>query len=170
MSVAGWRSVAAGAVGVGILVGCAGAHPEPGAYLVRSKGYRVVPPAGWERIPSDADLALRQPILGAGLMAHATCEGKTPGRPLPLLARHLRFGLKDVADLQETPAAVAGRPALRSRFTARLDGVPVAVEAVTLAGSRCVYDLVAVAPPATLAAVTPDLDRFAESLRLGVDP
>ena len=119
-------------------------------------------------VPSvDADVALRQAALGAGLMAHGTCEGKTPRRTLPVLVRHLRFGLRDVEGLDQTPVMLSGRPGVRSRFTARLDGVPVAVGAVTLDGGRCVYDLVVVvAPPEGLAAVAADFERFAQSFEL----
>jgi hypothetical protein len=99
-------------------------------------------------------------------MAHGTCEGKTPRRSLPVLARHLRFGLRDVRELDQAPVVLAGRPGVRSRFVARLDGVPVAVGAVTLDGGRCVYDLVVVAPPEGLAAVAADFERFAQSFEL----
>jgi len=157
------------AVGGVVLAGCAagGARPEPGSVVVRDKGYRVTVPAGWEPIPShEADVALRQAALGAGLMAHGTCEGKTPRRTLPVLVRHLRFGLRDVEGLDQTPVVLAGRPGVRSRFTARLDGMPVAVGAVTLDGGRCVYDLVVVAPPERQAAVAADFERFAQSFEL----
>jgi hypothetical protein len=155
-----------------VLAGCAAARArtEGGGLVVRDKGYRVTVPAGWEPVPSvEADVALRQPALGAGLMAHGTCEGRTPRRTLPVLARHLRFGLRDVQGLEQALVVLAGRPGVRSRFTARLDGLPVAVGAVTLDGGRCVYDLVVVAPPESLAAVTPDFERFAQSFELTGD-
>ncbi len=150
----------------GLLAGCAGVRLENGAYIVRAKGYRVTPPPGWQRIDSQADVALRQPVVGAGLMAQGTCEGKTPTRPLSVLARHLRFGLRDVSGLDEAPVELGGQRGVRSRFTARLDGVAVAVRAITLQGRRCVYDLVVVAPPDRLEAVTRDFDRFAASFSL----
>lgn len=137
-----------------------------GAIVVAEKGYRVVPPAGWEVVESDADVALRQPALQAGLMAHGTCEPKVVRRPLPLLARHLRFGLRDVRDLDQAPVEVDGRRGVRSRFTARLDGVPVAVGAVTVEGPRCVYDLVVVAPPDRLAPAAAAFEAFAASFAL----
>ncbi len=151
----------------GALLGCAAAGRMAGeAFVMPSKGYRVVPPRGWERVESKADLMLTQPGTQAGLLAHGTCEGRAPGRPLPVLTRHLRFGLRDVRDLDEAPVQVAGRPAVRSRFSARLDGVPVEVGAVTLQGRGCVYDLVVVAPPGRLATVAGDFERFAGSFTL----
>jgi hypothetical protein len=142
------------AILVGVLAGCASVRLVDGSYVVRRKGYRVGAPAGWTRLASEADLALRQPQLDAGLLANATCEGKIPRRPLPVLVRHLRFGLREVRDLVEAPVELGGLAGRASRFRATLDGAPVAVQAVTLAGPRCVYDLVLVAPPETMAAAS----------------
>ena len=166
---AGGRALAMVAAG-GLLVGCATVRVHGGVYEVPRKDYRVTPPAGWERIPSDADLAFRQGSLGAGLMVHGTCDGRTRGRSLPILARHLRFGLRDVTGLEEAPVTVAGQPGRESRFQARLDGVPVAVRAVTLEGPRCLYDLVAVASPGVAATIRPDVDLFIQSFALSPGP
>lgn len=116
-------------------------------FVIPDKGYRIELPAGWERIDTEADLAVRHPALGAALLAHGTCGGQVPSRPLLVLVRHLRFELKDVRDLAEEWVNVAGHAAVRSRFTARLDGVAVAVRAVTLRARGCAYDLAVVAPP-----------------------
>ncbi|HEY7139276.1 MAG TPA: hypothetical protein VIE44_04200 [Methylomirabilota bacterium] len=118
-------------------------------------------PDGWTRIESEADLTLRRTDPPAGLMAHATCEGKPPSRPMPILVRHLRFGLRDVQDLVEEPATLGGLSGTAQRFRATLDGVPVAVRALTVRGAGCVYDLVGVAAPDGLAALAPDFERFA---------
>jgi len=142
------------------LAGCAGVQPRGESYVISGKGYRVGAPTGWTRIEGEADLALRRAEPPAGLMAHATCDGKPPTRPLPILVRHLRFGLREVQDLVETPAALDGLSGTAQRFRATLDGVPVAVEALTLQGGGCVYDLVGVAAPDGLAALQPDFERF----------
>lgn len=142
------------------LAGCAAVERREGSYVMSRKGYRVGAPDGWTRIDSEADLALRRTDPPAGLMAHATCDGKPPGRPLPILARHLRFGLRDVQDLLESSASLDGLPGTAQRFLATLDGVPVAVRAVTLRGAACVYDLAGVAAPGGLEALAPDFERF----------
>jgi hypothetical protein len=152
------------------LAGCGGVRLEEGGYVVARKGYRVGAPAGWTRIEGEADLAFRRADPAAGLMAHATCEGKPPVRPLPVLARHLRFGLRDVQELTESPVTLGGLPGTAQRFRATLDGVPVAVRAVTLRGTGCVYDLVGVAPPESLAALAPDFERFADSFSVTGSP
>jgi hypothetical protein len=148
------------------LTGCGGVRLQDGSYVVAGKGYRVGAPDGWMRIESEADLALRRADRPAGLMAHATCEGKPPARPLPVLVRHLRFGLRDVQDLGEAPVTLGGLPGTAHHFRAILDGVPVAVRAVTLRGPGCVYDLVGVAPPDGLAALAPDFERFSAGFAL----
>lgn len=148
------------------LAGCGGVRLQDGTYEVPRKGYRVGAPDGWTRIDSEADLALRRADAAAGLMAHATCEGKPPARPLPVLVRHLRFGLRDVRELVETPVTLDGLPGAAQSFRATLDGEPVAVRAVTLRGTGCVYDLVAVAPPDGLAAITPDFEHFSRGFAL----
>ena len=148
------------AVLVAGLAGCAAVQRQAGSYVISGKGYRVGAPDGWTRIDSEADLTLRRTDPPAGLMAHATCEGKPPARPLPILARHLRFGLREVQDLVESPASLDGLPGTSQRFRATLDGVPVAVHALTLRGAGCVYDLVGVAAPEGLTALAPDFERF----------
>jgi hypothetical protein len=154
------------AVLLAALAGCAGVRLQEDRYVIPGKGYRVGAPAGWTRIESEADLTLRRANLSAGLMAHATCEGKPPTRPLPVLARHLRFGLRDVQELAEAPVTLGGLPGTGQRFRATLDGAPVAVRAVTLRGAGCVYDLVGVAPPDEIAALAPDFERFSTGFAL----
>jgi hypothetical protein len=148
------------AVLLAILAGCGGVRLQEGSYVVSRKGYRVGAPDGWTRIETEADVALRRADPVGGLMAHATCEGTPPTRPLPVLVRHLRFGLRDVQDLVETPVTLGGLPGTAHRFRATLDGVPVTVRAVTLRGTGCVYDLVGVASPDGLATLVPDFERF----------
>ena len=138
-------------------------------FVVPAKGYRVVPPPGWRRIPSDADLALRDDPRRAGLLVHGSCEGPAPRRPLSVLARHLRFGLRDLRDLSERPVEVAGQAAVRTEFLARLDDAPVAVKAVTLQARGCAYDLIVVAPPDAVAQAADDFERLVASFRL-VEP
>lgn len=156
-------------VGLGVLVaGCAGVRLEAGRYVVSAKGYRVGAPAGWTRVESSADVALKRTAPGGGLMAQASCEVPAPGRPVPILTRHLRFGLRDVSDLVETPVTLDGLSGAASLFRATLDGVPIAVRAVTLVGHGCVYDMVAVAAPEHADAILPAFEEFTQGFgRLG---
>ena len=99
-----------------------------------------------------ADLELTGIGLRAGILAHATCEGKPPSRPLLVLARHLTFGLEGRKSLEYEEVTMAGRPGIRMLLEGRLNGMSVTVEAYVLKGEGCVYDLVYVAPPADFAA------------------
>jgi hypothetical protein len=62
--------------------------------------------------------------------------------------------------------SLGGLPGIAHGFRATLDGVPVAVRAVTLRGPACVYDLVGVAPPDALPALLPDWTRFTAGFAL----
>lgn len=150
-----------------VLVGCAVAGGPPARVrLVRAKGYRVTVPPGWEPVVSRADVAVREPRLGAVLMAHGTCEGAAPRRPLPVLARHLRFGLREVRELEQGPVPAGGHQAWRSRFRATLEGVPVAVSALTVRAGGCVYDLAVVAPPEGARVAEAAFEAFSGSFAL----
>jgi len=150
---------------LGLLSGCAGVRLEEGGYVVRAKGYRVGAPAGWKPIDSAADVALRRTAPGGGLMAQASCERPVPTRPLPILTRHLRFGLRDVTEVVEAPVTLDGLPGATSRFRATLDGVPISVRAVTLVGHGCVYDLVAVTAPEHAETIAPAFEQFTQGFR-----
>jgi hypothetical protein len=152
---------------MGLLGACATpGRPAGGEVVVGAKGYRVAVPPGWQPVASDADLALRDEPRGAGLMVHGSCAAPVSRRPLGVLARHLRFGLRDVRELSETAVEVSGQAAVRAEFVARLDDRPVAVRAVTLRAQGCAYDLVVVAPPDTAASATEDFDRLVLSFQL----
>lgn len=111
-------------------------------------------PAGLWRASTDgrADLELARTGSRAGILAHATCEGKPPERPLPVLVRHLTFGLEGRRLVEQEEVTVANRRGIRLLLEGHLDGMPVRVEAFVLKGEGCVYDLLYVAPPAEFAA------------------
>jgi hypothetical protein len=143
---------------------CSGARIEGGVFY-SPKGYRVTLPAGAWRAATDgrADLELTGGGLRAGILAHATCEGKAPGRPLSVLARHLIFGLEGRRILEREAVTVAERPGARMLLEGRLDDRPVTVEAFVLKGERCVYDLVYVASPADFEAGRDEFREFVRS-------
>jgi len=122
-------------------------------------------PAGAWRVSTDgrADLELARTGSPAGILAHATCEGKPPERPLPVLARHLTFGLEGRKLVEREEVTVAGRSGIRLLLEGRLDGIPVTVEAFVLKGEGCVYDLLYVAPPAEFAASQREFRDFVGS-------
>jgi hypothetical protein len=148
-----------------LLAGCSAAsHIENGVFY-SSKGYQVsLPTQGWAVKPGGAaELELQRPDPPGGMLVDATCDDKTAGRPLTVLARHLTFGLKDRVLQDSGPLTLAGRPAERAVVRGSIDGEPVGVEAVVVKGERCVYDLLYVAPAASFETGRGDFQAFVES-------
>ncbi len=140
------------------LAGCAGV-PQ-----AAEERYRIRPPgSSWVRISNEADqLAFRSPGGAATLALFRECQHPERGE-LRWVARHLFFGLRDQEIQSTEPAEVAGRPGVRTRIRARLDGMPVEVEAVTVRHAGCLYDFVHVARPDAFAASRPAFEEFVGS-------
>jgi hypothetical protein len=144
------RPGAARALAVAALVAACSATRIDDGVLYSPKGYALRLPGGAWRVESGsgADLQLRRGDPPGGMLADATCEGRDPGRPLPVLMRHLTFGLAERETVESDRRTVAGRPAEHRVVRGVADGVPVAVEAVVVDGERCVHDFLYVAPAA----------------------
>lgn len=150
-----------------VLGGCSTAavgRVENGVFI-SPKGYRVkLPRDGWRVEPgSAADLELKRNTPKLGMLVHATCEGHEVDRPLPVLARHLTFGLKPRETVEQDTRDVNGRPAAHSVVRGSLDGVEVAVEAIVVKGSRCVHDFLYVAPTPEFESGRRDFDALVGS-------
>lgn len=159
----------AGPLLVAVLVtGCSTGHIAGGVFY-SPKGYRVSLPAqGWSVKPGGrAELELQRRDPAGGMLADATCDNKTAGRPLKVLARHLTFGLKDRILEDGSTLTLDGHPAQRSVVRGSLDGTPVGVEAVVVKGERCVYDFLYVAPEGSFEAGRGDFRAFVESFSGG---
>ncbi len=148
-----------------LLPGCAPVV-VPDGQLASPKGYRVqAPSADWR--PEGgvrADLSLRRDAPPGGMIVDATCGGPELERPLPLVLRHLTFGLADRHTIERAEESVAGLPAARTVLRGTSDGTPVAVEAVVVRGPRCVYDFLYVAPASAFEAGRGDFRRLVQSL------
>lgn len=104
-------------------------------------------PGHWKRVwLEDNDVAFSEPGTGRAVSVNATCEGHDDP-PLPVLTRHLLMGFTERQELSQRLIPLAGREALRSRYLAKLDGVPVQLELVVLKKDTCVFDFTYVAPP-----------------------
>lgn len=144
--------------------GCTAGRIEGGVFY-SAKGYRVtVPGPAWQAVLDDgADLELRRTEPRGGIVVSATCEGSPPRRGLPVLARHLTFGIEGREVLDRGEVAVAGRSAFRSVIQGRLDGNPVKMETYVMKGERCVYDFLYVAPPDGFASGVEEFRVFVRS-------
>jgi hypothetical protein len=151
-----------------LLAGCSASRIENGVFY-SPKGYQVsLPRQGWAVKPGGAaELELQRQDPAGGMLADATCDDKTAGRPLTVLTRHLTFGLKDRVLEDGGPLTVAGRPAQRAVVRGSLDGARVGVEAVVIKGERCVYDFLYVAPAAAFEIGRGDFRAFVESFSGG---
>ena len=157
------KLLAALLVGLSLSAGCGGRLVD-GVYRAPDDRYRVqAPPAPWVATSLKSDeVVFRNPGLQAAIAVLSHCTDPEPGA-LSWVARHLFFGLRDREVESQEMGSLRGEPAVRTRLRARLDGAPVVVEALTVRGGGCLYDLVYVAPPATAAAGRPDFETFVQS-------
>lgn len=146
------------------LAGCSASRIENGVFY-SPKGYHVsLPGQGWVVKPGGAaELELQRTNAGGGMLADATCDGRTAGRPLALLTRHLTFGLGHRDTLESVQNEAGGLQAERTVVRGTVDGSDVMVEAVVLKDERCVYDLVYVAPVDAFESGRGDFQALVES-------
>ncbi len=141
---------------------CSGARARP------DEGYRVgAMPAPWRQLKvEDNDLAYFIDATGHTLALNATCEAHEDP-PLEVLTRHLLMGFTEQQLRAQERLPVDGREALRSRYGAKLDGVPVELELLVLKKDGCVYDFSYIAPPALFERHAADFERLVASFHTG---
>jgi len=146
-------------------LGCGGARPRPPG------GYRVGPmPAPWRQLEvKDNDLAYFIDGSGHTMALNATCE-EHGDPPLGVLTRHLLMGFTERELRAEQRVRVDGREALRSRYGAKLDGVPVELALLVLKKDGCVYDFSYIAPPALFEQHLRDFERLVAGFHTGARP
>jgi hypothetical protein len=147
-----------------LLAGCSASRIENGVFYSR-QGYQLsLPGHGWAVLSGGAaELELQRKNPDGGMLADATCDGRTVGRPLDVLTRHLTFGLGHRETVESVRNEVGGRQVERTVVRGTADGADVAVEAVVLKGERCVYDFVYVAPADAFEAGRGDFEAFVGS-------
>jgi hypothetical protein len=133
--------------GAALAVGCGGPTFDGQMYRDGDVGFRLAQvPAGWRRIEvSDAALAFRDDAATATIAVHARCGRDAPDVPLVSLTQHLfiQFTERNSEDQRLIP--LAGREALSTQLTAKLDGVPKHFHVVVLKKNGCVYDFMRIA-------------------------
>ena len=78
------------------------------------------------------------------------------------LTRQLLIGYTDRDVESQEKVALDEREALRTRVTARLDGVPMTLELYVMKRNGCIFDLSYAAPPDAFARGLPDFRRFVD--------
>ncbi|MBF5045010.1 hypothetical protein FGE12_21590 [Aggregicoccus sp. 17bor-14] len=144
------------------LLGCAAPRPRP------EGGYQVgLPGAPWRPLGvKDNDRAYAIEGTGQLLQANATCE-EHGDPPLDVLTRHLLMGFTDQQLRAQARVPVDGREALRSRYGAKLDGVPVELDLLVLKKDGCVYDFSYVSPPALFESRLRDFEQLVAGFHAG---
>ena len=150
---------------------CAGRLTVEGIYRDPQGRFTVRPPsAPWQ--PGDQDgwtLAFRLPALVAGMSLRVDCEDPERG-PLPAVARHLFFGLRDAQFQSRDLVVLQNVIGYRTRLIARLDELPVEVDAVTLRHKTCLYDFLYVATPEHFAQGQRAFEAFVQSWTPSAQP
>src|SRR3972149_2444844 len=147
----------------GLLTGCAAASGRvvDGVYVDGAKGFRVdLSRSGWQVTQSPgADLALRHADVDASMAGSARCTEQERG-PLPALARHVFFGLRQGEWLRQEPIVLDGVAGLETVVRGSWEGAPIQVRSVVIRRKGRLYDLIFVAPPESFEARDADFDAF----------
>ena len=145
-----------------LVAGCRGGGGELRDWVWRDReaAFRIGPlPPAWQLLEGEGDVAFHEPASGAVILANADCRERLDA-PLTVLRNSLLIGFTDRRVVVEREVEVAGRAALRSELSARLDGVPVELITYVLKKDGCVYDLVYAAPPELFAERARDFERL----------
>ena len=103
------------------------------------------------------------------LAVNATCADH--GDPsLEVLTGHLLIGFEEHSLQEQQTESLDGREALRSKYHATLDGVPVELELVVLKKNGCVHDFTFVAPLASAASHRAEFDTLVSRFRQEAAP
>ncbi len=126
--------------------------------------YRVgALPPGWRLVHQEgAAVGFFSDDVGGVIEANATCRDDAEAAPLSTLTRQLLIGYteKRVEDQRTVP--LARREALRTRVTAKLDGVPMTLDLYVLKRNGCIFDLSYAAPPDAFTRGEDDFARFVD--------
>ncbi len=98
--------------------------------------------------------------VGGVIEANATCRDDADAAPLRALTRQLLIGYTDRTIASQETVALDQREALRTRVTAKLDGVPMTLELYVMKRNGCIFDLSYAAPPDAFARGSADFQRF----------
>ncbi|MEM7135557.1 MAG: hypothetical protein AAF500_03210 [Myxococcota bacterium] len=145
-----WLLVALVSAGLAAVSGCATTGTlENSVYKSPETTYQVGPRGpGWTRLAvnDQNDLAFHNAAKEAVMHVDSRCD---PSLDIPLTAlrAHLMIGFTDRDVISEQTVPMDGREALRTHFTAKLDGVEREIVMQILKKDGCVYDFALITPP-----------------------
>ena len=118
--------------------------------------------SGWRRLNlQDNDLAYLARGSEHSLAVNSTCGGAVDA-PLPVLTQHLLIGFTERKETESQLIPLDGREALRTRHTAKLDGVPIELLFVVIKKDGCVYDFTYLSPPQHFEERVADFDALVQ--------
>ena len=82
------------------------------------------------------------------------------------MTQHLLMGFTDRHLIKQEAEMLDGREALRSHYTARIDGVPVELLLVVMKKNGCIYDFTYVSPVGRFEEKLPDFERLLEGFKV----
>ncbi|CAM4456058.1 hypothetical protein HRD49_37425 [Corallococcus exiguus] len=151
-----------------LLAGCHRATFEDSVLRKSDVKYRVGPLSNdvWERRGfDDNDLAfVERGDTGRVIATNSTCRDHDDPS-LQVLTKHLLMGFTERQDLGQRTFTLDDREALRSRYVAKLDGVPVSLELVVVKKDNCVFDFSYVAPVGAADARMADFESLFQGFR-----
>ncbi|MBT8468901.1 MAG: hypothetical protein KJN97_09145 [Deltaproteobacteria bacterium] len=121
---------------------------QNGVYRGEQTSYRIGPVGeGWAAVTVDRqnDLAWHSAAKEAVIHVDSDCD-PTLDIPLTALRSHLMIGFTERELVEEERVPMDGREALRTQFTAKLDGVPRQILLQILKKDDCVYDFGLITP------------------------
>jgi hypothetical protein len=121
---------------------------QDGVYHGEQASYRIGPVSSdWTSVTVNKqnDLAWHNETKGAVMHLDSDCDSGLD-IPLTALRSHLMIGFTEREVIIEEVVPMDGREALRTHFTAKLDGVPRDILLQILKKDNCVYDFALIAP------------------------
>ncbi len=131
-------------------IGCATSGTlQNGVYRGGQTSYQIgLVGQGWTAVTVDKqnDLAWHNDAKDAVMHVDSDCD---PALDIPLTAlrSHLMIGFTEREVVDEELVPMDGREALRTQFSAKLDGVPRHILLQILKKDNCVYDFGLITPP-----------------------
>jgi len=133
----------------------------------RTVSYRTgALPSTWRSLHLEGAQQTFHHEAGGSIFSNSSCNVSDADAPLDVLTNHLLFELEDVKEQSRERMVLDGRAALLTRLTAKLDGVPIALDLVVLKKDGCSVDLHLVASPAVIEARRPDFERYVHGFSL----
>jgi hypothetical protein len=140
------------------------AHGDADRICAGKVCYRVgALPPGWRLVHQEGtSVGFFSEEVGGVIEANATCRDDADAAPLGALTRQLLIGYTDRNVESQQTVPLDEREALRTRVTAKLDGVPMTLDLYVMKRDGCIFDLSYAAPPAAFTRGSDDFGRFVD--------